>query len=213
MIHPWSLFFVSSLLLLSFSSSICRCTQHGSLTVTIWIQSYRSVSALPGLVGNLHHYHVSPFLPPSLTFWWGFFLFLSPPSIFLYFIPRTIHHNGTGPFTKQPVSLSLCASVSVSAGHPVYKRSARWQRLRPDGWHLQSMVSGSWLGGGEKECLREKHVCPFANVKIRLLSRCFRCLGMLSRCINVYPNSSAMFNGSIAVHCGCAHQKPQCPRL
>lgn len=101
---------------------------------------------------------------------------LSPLYIYIY-----VYISVINPFIFYLVSslnrLSLCTSaclsVSALAGHTVYQRSARWQRLRPDGWHLQPMVSSRRLGGREEECLREEHVCVvFFSSNIQVVCVC-----------------------------------------
>lgn len=138
--------------LLSFASSAAA-TQHGSLTVTIWIQSHRSLSALHGHVGNLHHYR--PSLPCTYIY---LFYYLK---LFIFSVINPFIFHLLPSLNSMSLCLSTCLSVSASAGHAVYQRSARRQRLRPDGWHLQPMVGSRRLGGREEECLREEHVCVF----------------------------------------------------
>lgn len=52
-------------------------------------------------------------------------------------------------------SLSVCVCSGRSDDHC----SARRQLLCLDRWHFQPMVVHGRLWGGEKKCLREKHVC------------------------------------------------------
>lgn len=138
-------------LLMSFPPSICCCAQHGSLTVTIWIRSsYHSAS--------VHHVSLLSLVTlATCIIIISLSRFFISNFIYPYVIPGMIHN--TGPLIN---SLSVCLSVCVSSGHSVYQRSARWQQLCLDGWHLHSMVSCSWLWGREEECLREKHVCVLA---------------------------------------------------
>lgn len=105
--------------------------------------------------------------------------------------------------------LSTCLSVSASPGHAVHQRSARRQRLRPDGWHLQPMVSSRRLGGREEECLREEHVCVlFCNIQVVCV--CITAELRSHGCIAIYLHSSGIFKDSIVVMC-VAHIQPYSP--
>lgn len=135
-----------------------------SLSLSIYPRLIPSARIINGDYLNLNLLIAPPLFIMSLCSRWSrwqpeslpsLLQFSIPPLILACFISVIIHNTGT-PAVKS-LSLSLC--LSFGSGCSDDSTPAWWRRLCLDGWHFQPMVICGRLWGGEKKCLREKHVC------------------------------------------------------
>lgn len=86
-------------------------------------------------------------------------LMLACVCVLFFFLPSIYAQHWASAVKKKKASLFVCVCSGRSNEHC----SARRQQLCLDRRHFQPMVVHGRLRGGEKKCLREKHVCVWPS--------------------------------------------------